>query len=181
MLWSLLFSLACGGGSPKVPSRSVPTEPTVDLAQPELEEPVFMELAGLFVVGPMQLPVPLMEAEIGMSEARVKAAHAVVASSEMPRTENEVAGRQIYGGSLAGYHDIRFTFIVEAGRLTAIDLSMPAQAAMPVLQDHWGEPDTSGVDDQGRPRARWSSADGIASLVEVEGRAIIKFTAPASP
>ncbi len=174
MSLALVLMLACGGG-PQA-RRSTPTPATVDLSSPDGEAPVFTDLEGFFVKGPVGLPASFRDVRFGAGPKLVRLANNAISDPDRPRMDSEVGGRLVLGGTPLEYEDVRHSFIFAGDSLVALDVSLPAKAALPVLEQAWGPPASSGVDGEGRPTASWSGAEVDARLLEVGERAIVKFT-----
>ena len=172
---ALLWALACG--TPVEHStRSAPVPATVATATPEAEEPVFVDLEGLLLTGPVQLPAPFLDLEFGATAQRIRLANNVLVDPDRPRMDTEISGHLVIGGTPDGYDEVRHSFIFDGDTFSALDLSMPAAAAMQVLEAAWGPPASTGVDAEGRPTAVWTGPTVQVSLLEIEDRAIAKFT-----
>ena len=172
---ALLLALGCGEPAPHA-VVSAPVPATVDLSEGEDEEPVFVDLEGLFVKGPVQLPAAMLDVRWGAKPALVKVANRGLADPDRPIMNTTVAERLVIGGTPLGYPDVRHSFIFDGETLARIDLSLPAKAAMPVLEEAWGPAATVGVDGEGRPTATWAGETLDVVLLEVDDRAIVSFT-----
>ena len=173
---TLILLGACGLSS----SKSTPIEPTLNLHEgEETEQVVFVELEGLLVPGIVSLPAPLLSLEFGDTEERVRMLHAEVHEAPKPSADYRLKGRRILGGALFGFERVRYTFILEEGRLTSIDLAMPAAAGQQVFVTAWGPPEDVGVDDEGNPLAHWRGEGLVVRLTEVDGTSLVKFSEPA--
>ena len=175
----LLTLLACGGPTERDRSSS-PVPATVDLTVPDAQEPEFTDLEGFFVKGPPGLPASFRDMRFGAGPGLIRLTNKGISDPDRPRMDQEVGGQLVIGGTPLGYEDVRHSFIFVGSELAALDISLPAKAALPVLRDHWGEPSASGVDDQGRPTASWTGPEVDATLLEVQSRAVIKFVPTAS-
>ena len=140
MWWMVWCLLGCETAPTEL--RSVPVEPTLDLAAEVDEEPVkWTELPGLFPKGDVSLPPLLEPFSLGMPADAAVAALDGVCDQEMTRPDPQEVGEvTAVGCRLEGWERVGLTLLLKEQLLFELDLNLPVDGAFYALPEAWGEP-----------------------------------------
>jgi hypothetical protein len=147
---------------------------------------VVSELEGLLPRRAAALPDPLAELTPGMAEAE---ARAVLDRARVPNArvlERKGERSAAFAAALAAAPAVMVTVITSgAGRVLEVDVTLPGEAAVPLVTTAWGEPDAVDYLDGGRSVSRWTPATGPwwAELrPDPDGEAnLLRFLPPGQP
>lgn len=172
-----------GCGEPE-PLRSTPASPTVTFEQSVGPQDIlWTDLQELLPQRPAALPELLSGLRPGMAGAE---AREVLMAAHQPgvRVFSQPVGERFAVASmLKGYPSVGVTLILddEGQQLSAVDLSLPDEVAVPLLINRWGDPAGSTMQDGGKARYRWE-VEGEPWSVELwpaekaGDKAVLKFS-----
>ena len=176
MLTLLPLLLACGS-APRDDLQSQPVEPTVDLTTAAAPAPV-ATLSGLLPNGTVALPTVLAGLEIGQTEAAAREALDTARHRKIKQPKEQVIqGVTVVGAVLNDFETVGVTLLIEEGRLSEVDLSLPVEEALGAVAGAWGEPAGSTTSAAGDQQPVWRGEALQATLIEAKEKAILKFAA----
>lgn len=181
MVTVMLALVGCGSSDPP---RSVPIPPTVAFPAENVSgdrEIVWTDLEEVFPTRAATLPPPLAELRPGMDGTR---ARAVLEAAHAPGARvftDSADGTVAVGSLLVDTTNVGVTLLLGDGgkTLSAVDVSVPDEVAVPMLTTRWGPPTGTEYQDGGAPRYQWVVAGEpwTAELYSKPGdKAIVKFS-----
>lgn len=178
-LWCMLL-VACGGTA-QGPVSSTPTAPTAELEPEPAPEVTWSGLVGLVPRGEVAFPESLQGLSLGMPGAEARAVLDRARDPDLPLHAETRAPFRVVGAGLAGFPEVGATLIMDADTevLLEVDLSLPADQALFVLTESWGEPTSVDMKDLAGAGsvAVWSSAELAVTLYPAEkgASAVVKY------